>query len=147
MCYVIYLSTTSGEDFTQLPTDLYRFEHADGTNDAEPVKLLHYANKWVLICRHGGCSCHYRHSVASDRNAPEFGPPEDWCPEDADDIESTSAVYDCFARILAEGHRLDVLDNWNGENLDSIKSPPVSLAAVPRESFKFFENYRFDLYE
>src|SRR5438105_4568891 len=104
MCYVIYLSTTSEEDFLQLPTDLYRFEHADAPGDAPAIGLLQYANKWYLSSRYGGCSCHYRHLAGSDRSAPAFGPPEDWCPEDDDNIESTAAVYDVFARILAAGN-------------------------------------------
>ena len=145
MCYVIYLSTSSGEDFLQLPTDLYRFEHADAPGEAQAIGLLKYANKWLLLCRYGGCSCHYRHLAGSVGREPEFGPPEDWCPEDDDNIESTAAVYDVFARILAEGHRLDVLDIWNGENLEAVTSIAVSLSSVPRQAFGFFENYQFEL--
>src|SRR5579862_3037159 len=102
MCYLIHVSTSSTEDFSQLPTDLYRFEHANQQCDEEPLKLLKHSNKWFLSCRYGGCSCHYRHLECVGRD-PESGPPEDWFPEDDDDIESTAAVYDVFARVIAEG--------------------------------------------
>ena len=74
-----------------------------------------------------------------------FGPPEAWFPEDADDIESTGAVYDVLARIVASGHRLDIIDTWNGAPSEAVRDLPVSLAHVPRDWFRFFENRRFIL--
>lgn len=144
MCHVIHVSTTSLEDFLQLPTDHYRFEQPDEATDKESLGLLKHPNKWYLSGRHGGCSCHFRHfhgfGLVSD-----FWPPKDWYPEDDDEIEATAAVYDVFARIVAEGHQLDMLDTWNDEGLDSVVSISVSLSQVPRESFRFFENYRFEM--
>jgi hypothetical protein len=53
-------------------------------------------------------------------------------------------VYDVFKRIVAEGHRIDVLDSWNGEDLEKIRSIEVPLSTVPRDAFRFFEGFRFN---
>jgi hypothetical protein len=149
MCYTIFISTTSPEDFEDLPEALYRFEIPNETNDAEPLSMLRYPNRWYLSGRYGGCSCHFRHESASNTSqvgpSQQFAPPEDWCPEDEEYVESTGAVYNIFARLIAEGHSLDVLDIWNGEDVSAVKTLGVSLKQVPRDSFQFFENYRFEV--
>ncbi len=146
MCYAVFLSTTSSEDLSTLPTDQFRFEAPDSKEDDNALRLLRYPHKWYLACRYGGCSCHYRH-LSSDpaSSEPWFDPPEDWLPEDGDDVESTMALYDELTRIVNEGHRVDVLDSWNCEGLESVHDLSVSVAEVPRECFRFFQNVRFDL--
>jgi predicted membrane GTPase involved in stress response len=74
-----------------------------------------------------------------------FGPPEDWCPEDADDIEATKAVYDLFVDMLAEGHKVDVLTVWASAAPTAVTTVDVSLSEVARDSFRFVENYKFNL--
>ena len=145
MCYIIHLSTTSEEDLSKLPTDNYFIARADKGKDAAHLTHLAHPQKWFLMCGYGGCSCHFRHwDVQSDEDR-NFSAPEDWYPEDAEDIEDTAAVYDLLARLLAEGHRVDLLDSWNGDDLDQIKTLEVSLARTPRSAFRFFSGYRFDL--
>lgn len=150
MCYSVFISTTSAEDFSLLPTSLYRFEIPDNDSDAEPLGVLKHPHKWYLASRYGGCSCHYRHESADNTSetgpSQTFGPPEDWCPEDAEYVESTAAVYDVFQRVIAEGNQLDALDIWNGADVGIVRAINVSLARTPRESFRFFENHRFELF-
>jgi hypothetical protein len=74
-----------------------------------------------------------------------FGTPEDWFPEESDDIESTGAVYDVLTRIVASGQKVDLLSIWNGAPPEAVRDLIVSLHTVPRDSFRFFENYRFIL--
>ena len=143
MCYVIYLSTTSEEALDDLPRDLCRFAPVTDADDMELVELLAHPQRWYLESRYGGCSCHFRHLGGESDMC--FDPPEEWCPEDDDDVESTAAVYDFLARIVESGHKLDIISAWNGTSPQEIKDLPVSLHAVPRDSFRFFENYRFIL--
>lgn len=79
---------------------------------------------------------------------PAFGVPEDWCHEADANIEDTAAVYDLLCRLVAEGHRVDLVDFWNGEwsgdeSMEEV-TVTVKLSEVPREAFRFFEEYRFD---
>ena len=144
MCYSIYMSTTSEEHLSSLNSETVRFERIPEdvpSNERPFVDLLNYAHRWYLVSRYGGCSCHYRHLYRSPDM--DFGPPEDWSPEDEDDIESTQTAYDVFARILREGSRLDVLDVWTDSQVEDIESIEVQLSQIPRDSFRFFEGYRF----
>ena len=141
MCYTIYLSTTSGEDLSDLNDGPFFFYRPSEHDDPDMLALLEHPSRWYLGSQYGGCSCHFRH-VQMDRE-PEFVPPEDWCPEDEDDIEATKAVYDVLSRIVSEGHKLDLLSIWEGCSPDAVKAARFSLSEVPRESFRFFEDYRF----
>ena len=75
----------------------------------------------------------------------DFAPPADWCPEDADDIEATKAVYDVLARLLAEGHKVDLVDIWANTKPEALSVFDVSLSEVDRDSFRFFENRKINL--
>ncbi len=143
MCHSIYISTTSPEDLAALPSSLFCFQ-SDPSLDKE-IKVGFPGNRyrWHLLGRYGGCSCHFRHLAAGSDF--EFGVPEAWSPEDADDIESTLAAYDVFARIVASGNELEVVDLWEGTSPENVIAMEVSLSHVPRESFQFFEGYKFIL--
>ena len=75
----------------------------------------------------------------------DFAPPADWCPEDAEDIEATRAVYDALAVLLAEGHKVDVMDIGANAPPEAITTLDVSLSEVDRDAFRFFENHKFNL--
>lgn len=115
------------------------------------MTLLAYPHRWVLTQYAGSCYCHFRRiSISLDgwtheELDPYFGPPEGWCPEDADDIEATLQAYDVFSEILAGGHRLDIVDTWNATGAEEVRNLEVSLAGVPRDHFRFFENFRFEM--
>jgi len=74
-----------------------------------------------------------------------FAPPEDWNPEDEDNIEATGAVYDVLVGILTGGHKVDLIDAWSNTLLEAITALDVSLSEVDRDSFRFFENRKFNL--
>ena len=141
MCNLVYFSTTSEEDLAQLSSSVIRMRAPDDSDDESLLDLLAHPSRWYLESRYGGCSCHYRHRMYGDPS--EFGPLEEWSNEDADDIESTLAAYDLFQRLVAEGDAVDVLDVWNDTPPEDVRELFVSLSDVPRESFRFFEGYRF----
>ena len=140
MCYSVYFSTDSGEDFADLESEYFSVCPYDIESDSEADGLLGYGHWWRLVSRYGGCSCHFRHSAEG-----EFGPVEDWCPEDNGDVEATGCVYDLFCRVVAEGHRLDVVDIWSDTPVEDIRSIGVFLNGVPRDHFRFHEDVRFEL--
>ena len=143
MCYSIYLSTTSQDDLSQLPSKLYRFLPITSEDDPDIIQLLDYPVKWYIQCQYGGCSCHFRH--LGEGSSIDFSPPEDWCPEDADDVEATKAVYDLLAGMLDNGYRVDLIDVWSNTSPEAITPLDVSLNEVTQDAFRFFENYQFRL--
>lgn len=143
MCYSVYLSTTSPEDLSSLPSNLYRFRPLTEEDEPAIVTLLDHSAQWYLECQYGGCSCHFRHLCEGNERA--FSPPADWFPEDADDIEATKAVYDVLAGLLASGHKVDLLDLWEDTEPDAITTLDLSLSTVDRDAFRFFESCKFNL--
>src|SRR5207248_386415 len=112
----------------------------DDTEDA--LTLLQYPNRWHLASKYGGCSCHYRHWCKE--NGDCFDSPQEWMPEDAEDIESTAAFYELVTVIISAGHQVDLVDVWNGTSREDVRVVDVSLSEVPPEAFRFFENARFE---
>ncbi len=146
MCHMVYLSTTCEEDLRALVSDCVRFEPITDRDDPAILALLEYPRRWFLTREFGGCSCHFRHSMAIDSRTGdrivEFEPPQDWLPEDEDDVAATVAAYDVFSRIVEEGHYLDVVDVWNGARPETIETVGVSLSGVPGDHFRFHEDRR-----
>ncbi len=140
MCYSIHFSTDSSEDFACLETENFKVCPAELEPDSAVGRLLGYAHRWHLLSRHGGCSCHYRHSTDH-----EFATVQDWYPEDEDDVETTGHAYDLLRRITSDGHRLDLVDIWSDEPTDNVRSIDVSLSEVQRDQFRFFAGVRFEL--
>ncbi len=143
MCYCVLLSTTCPDDLGRLPGGLCRFIRPDPDYAQASLGLLAYPHRWELLGHDGDCGCHLRHLWAGSE--PEFHPPVEWFPEETEDIESTRAVYDLLTRLLAAGHRVDLVDAWMDAGTEGIETMELSLGAVPREDFRFFENWRFDL--
>ncbi len=142
---MIYVSTTSEKDLGSLDDERLSFERIPDeiTEDERWMEsLLSHPHRWFLICRYGGCSCHFRHlDWGLDI---EFTPPADWNPEDEDDIESTQAAYNVFLDLLSTGHEVDLIDARVGTVPEAIKTLEVDLSKVPRESFRFYNEYRFE---
>ncbi len=143
MCYSVYLSTTSLDDLSGLPSKLYRFRPLTKADEPAIVRLLDHSSQWYLEGQYGGCSCHFRHLC--EGNERDFAPPFDWSPEDADDIEATQAVYDVLAGLLASGHKVDLIDLWEDTESEAITVLDLSLVDVARDSFRFFESCKFNL--
>ena len=118
-------------------------------SDEDPILgLLSHPNRWHLSGFGGGCSCHFRRSLQnwSDDETlelPTFEAPFEWQQEDLQAIQSTKLAYDMVFLLLEQGHSVDLVDYWNGTLPDEIETMEVSLRQVPRNSFKFFEDYRF----
>lgn len=150
VCYIISFSTTSLEVFTLRKLETMKFEpiEADGDAYREPsVENLRFPKRWYLICRYGGCSCHFRHVPAFSEEDPTFEAPQAWFPEDADDIESTEAAYEFFKGLVESGHEVDRVDAWNDRPADSIQTVLVNLSEITRQSFRFIEGYHFNFIE
>jgi hypothetical protein len=142
VCYSIYVSTDCPEDL-----GAQKFKHLNFNNNLAPepshvqlLPLLAYPHRWFLNrAEYGGCSCQFRHSLD-----PQFEPPQDWMPEDEDNVSATKEAYQVFRRIVDGGYRLDLIDVFSGETFrDEIQTLAVSLESVAAESFRFFEGYRF----
>ncbi len=141
MCNLVYFSTTSAEDFLLIESDDFSIERPEADQFGSDLGALAYSNRWLLICQYGGCSCHFRHVIEPG----EFTEPQDWSPEDDDDVEATKSAYDFFARIVMEGHFLDIIDVWPGADTASFPTFDVPLSSVSRDTFRFFENCRFEV--
>lgn len=111
---------------------------------ARDTELLAYPHRWFLTCRYGGCSCHFWHSDYREE-APDFGPLEPWMgEEDPEDVEATSAFFELVARIVGEGHRIDVTDMSDEMMPQYVRSIHVSLREVSRENLRFYDGWRLD---
>lgn len=139
MCYLIYFSTSSDEDFTMLQSEHFTISTPDPVKDSEYTGLPEHAHCWFLMCKYGGCSCHFRHFL----DDKQFAPIAEWRQEDEDDVESTIQIYDVFWRLFLEGHHLDIVDVWSGTPPEEVDSIDVDLSEVFRENFRIFENRRF----
>lgn len=144
MCYSIFLSTDSTEDFA-INTYLYLCFSKDLSpepSEQDLLPLLAYPNRWFLNrSEFGGCSCHFLHS----RDDHQFREPLDWLPQGADDVSATEEAYNVFSEIIRSGYKLDVLDVFsNRETNIEIRDLEISFGSIEAISFRFFENYRFN---
>ena len=139
MCYTVYLSTNSPKDLTSQNTGLVTFEkYYDEEND--PVtNLLGNSNKWFVGSK-AGCSCTFRHLTSYDLG---FGEPVDWYKEGQDEIFATLKLYDVIHSLVSAGHKVDLIDKWEGVSPESVQLLEVSLKEVPPEAFRLYESYRF----
>ena len=130
------------------PNDL---GEVDNSEEAQLLRLLSYSNNWYLSGKYGGCSCHFRHTeggyhpTTKQTSMPYFSIPEDWSPEDPEDVESTAAFYDALVQIVNTGYQVEILDAWSGTKPTRIRTIPISLTKVPRDKFRFFNGFRFIL--
>ena len=143
MCHSIYLSTDSPQDLGAEP-----FEHLQFSADLDPepaheelLPLLAYPRRWFLNRReYGGCSCHFRHCYEST-----FEPPQNWAPEEEDDVAATREAYRAFRKIVEDGYHLDVIDVFADDTPASqVQRLDVSFRAIDEEAFQFFSGYQFD---
>lgn len=140
MCNLILFSTDCEEDLASAGGGLFIVEPCEQDNPHKAEQYLQHPHKWQLICRYGGCSCHFRRIITEE---PGFMGPADWLPEDDDDVESAAAFYDFAKELVNRGHRLDLVDVWDSEpqfkgTLD------VSFERVSKQEFLFFEGFRFE---
>lgn len=70
---------------------------------------------------------------------PLFAEPQDWSPEDVDEVDSIKWPYDHFKEIVEAGHQLDIVDVWTDTSAEDVVDIEVSLSEVGREAFRFVE--------
>ena len=143
MCYAVIFSTTSTCDLESLNNGTFQFSRE--LPDLEQLRHLQHPNKWHLTTD-GSCSCGFRHL---DMGADELGfsEPEDWLPEEPEDIQATLQVVAILKSLVAEGEKLDCIDVWQGSEhtKPSIKNKIiVNLNTLPDAKFRFIENYLFN---
>ncbi len=138
MCYSLFLSTNSPEDLSRNNSDLLRFQRPEATA-WEYWQLLRYPERWYVGSK-SGCSCTFRHLLSVELG---FGEPEEWFPEEDDEVRATAELYRVIARLVDAGYRVDCLDVWEGACSSDLKEQVVDLAAVPEPAFRLLENRHF----
>ncbi len=144
MCYMTIVSTTSNLDLTEFNTGDVVFDREMPGIPEE--KLLKYDNKWYLGSSQG-CSCGFRHLMSENFKDLGFAKPEDWFPENQEDIDATLKVIEVFKRILSSGSNLECIDAWASD--DSLEpnlsgQVKVNLSKIPDAAFRFIENYQHE---
>ena len=74
-----------------------------------------------------------------------FGEPEDWCPEEQDEIDATKELFSVLAHLLSSGFSLDLVDRWEGSQPEDITTLDVSLDQFSEKTFRMFEDHKFRL--
>jgi len=136
MCYSLYLSTSSREDLTKYNSELLRFK-PPGPADEKWVGLLRHEHKWFVGSK-SECSCTFRHFSTTELG---FIEPQDWCPEDEDNIRATAELYRVIRGLLCAGEHVDCLDLWYDAKGNDIKEMRVTLSTVSEKQFLLFENH------
>ena len=140
MCYTVYLSTNSNEDLTAENTDLLRFKKLDDSRNMSIQELLVFPNRWHVGSK-SICSCTFRHLSSIDLG---FGEPEDWYPEEQDELDAAKLFYKVVYRLFSSNFKTDCIDFWEGAESKEIRQIQVSFDKVTEPAFRFFENYRFE---
>lgn len=76
-----------------------------------------------------------------------FAEPEDWFPENKEDIKATLKLVNVFKAILSDGSRLECIDVWasddpGGPGLSG--QVDIDLSQIPAAAFRFIENYQHE---
>lgn len=139
MCYGVYISTDSSEDLARRNSELVRFEKVTDPSTDPCIRLLDFPNQWYIGSK-SGCSCTFRHLASIELG---FSEPEDWCKEEQDELDATLELYSILAFLLSAGHKVDLVDRWEGSGPEDIKTLDVSLDDVSEKAFRMFENHKF----
>ena len=140
MCYSVYLSTDTERDLALHNTPLIRFTKDLAPEEEDIPGLMRNPHTWYVGSK-SGCSCSFRHLHSIELG---FGVPEDWYPEDPDELEATKLFYDIVSAMIIEGIHVDCISLWTGTTKDGVQSLEVDLSSIKREAFRFFENHHFE---
>lgn len=144
MCYMTIISTTSERDLKEFNSVGVIF-----TKDMPGLpeeRILKHQNKWFIESIHG-CSCGFRHLMSCNFPDLGFSEPEEWFPEEQEDIEATLKLVNAFKQIISDGSKLDCIDAWAGnENIAPNISGQVEVnfRQLPDSEFRFIENYQHE---
>lgn len=140
MCYSLILSTTTDEDLAVRNSEFVRFSR-DLPGGVEAIQLQ-YPEVWYVGSK-TGCSCTFRHL-----NSPElgFGAPEDWYPEEADEVEATLRLIEIIRELVEHGFSVDCFDAWiEGDgSCAGAGRINVDLGTLQDDAFRLIENHYFD---
>ena len=109
------------------------------TGEATAATLLENSNRWRVGSR-SGCGCGFRHLTAPELG---FGAPEEWYPEEMEDVAATAEFFATVKQLLDRGERVDCVDVWSGTRADDVRRMEVRVAGLRAGEFRFFENYHF----
>jgi len=146
MCYVLHLSTSSSRDLSEEYSKIgFTFQRIaeDAHLEEKSINLLAYENRWYIGAE-SGCSCEFRHLAAGSLDLG-FSQPEDWYPEEEDEIEATKALHGVLHTLLEQGAEVDLVDGWQRADIANFKSIRVDLKKVGPNEFRLFEDRRFEL--
>jgi hypothetical protein len=73
-----------------------------------------------------------------------FSLPESWYPENEIDVEATKRFESVVRSLVANGHKVDCVDRWEGATTFDIDTLNVEITKLPEDYFRFIENYRFE---
>ena len=141
MCYGVYISTDSPENLAERNSDLVRFEKVTDPSADPCIGLLDFPNQWYVGSK-SECSCTFRHLCSVEL---EFGEPEDWYPEEQDEIDATKQLYSVLTSLLSSQYNVDLADRWEGTQPEDITTLDVSLDYVSEKAFRMFEDHKFRL--
>ena len=145
MCYLTVLSTNSNQDLSEYNSDLVSF--CSEYNKLKENNFLEYKNKWFIARKGESCSCGFRYVERWNIEALGFSEPEDWSPEDPEDIKATHEIVNVILQLLESGEKVDSVTSWQDEAnpmqelLGNIK---INISEIGIERFRFFDDYRFD---
>jgi hypothetical protein len=137
MCYSLYLSTNSNQDLKKYNDSQISFKKID--KEDEIVQLLKNENKW-FVGSSSGCSCTFRY--LSD-DSLEFGEPEDWMPEEKEEIEATLKLYEVIYKLIADGYSVECINTWEDIKSSDIKTLELEIDKISAKEFRLFENHLF----
>ena len=143
MCYMVYISTDCADDLSRQSSDLVRFGKPSVETYSPCPPILKHVHKWFVGSK-SECSCTFRH-LCRDSVDLGFGVPEDWFPEEEAEIEATREFYGILKEMVQQGHHVEVLDCWSGDEEKDAVVLDVSLSEVPVDHFRLFEGYLFML--
>jgi hypothetical protein len=138
-----YISTDCEDDLSALTTDLVQFEKPSAEKQAPCPRILKHEHKWFVGSK-SECSCTFRHLLYESVELG-FNEPQDWFPEEADDIDATRRLYVILNDMVQRGYQVDLLDCWSGDENEDTASLDVSFGQIPVNHFRLFEGYLFDL--
>lgn len=138
---MLLLSTDAAEDLSLRNDDLVSFSNR--LPALAEQKLLSHPRQWFVGSR-DGCSCGFRHLYVGSVELG-FGEPEDWFPEEPEDIEATLRLIAIVRALLDAGAKVDCIDAWahSSDSACLAGTIDVDLSTVSDKSFRFFESHRF----
>ncbi|WP_250679611.1 hypothetical protein [Geomonas sp. Red32] len=139
------ISTTSQSDLAERNTTSVTFSQE--IPDVIESRFLRYPNKWFLTTPGGSCSCGFRYVERWNVDLLGFSQPQEWSPEDEDDISATRAAFEVITSIIRDGDAVDSVTAWMQDEEMShelVGDIAFDLSEIGIDRFRFFDGYRFE---